>query len=115
MSVYEKIDSLLDTLYVRYGYLNVTDSEEEKEYITYFRYDESSNIQVDDKEAATTYYFQFDVWSVGDPLPIANKLLKVLKDNGFIRRSAQSLREKSEGGTTYYRELMRFYYTEQNN
>jgi hypothetical protein len=114
MNVYEKIESLLEELPVKLFWMDTKQGFGMKEFVTYSRYDEMSGAQVDDKEAATTYFFQFDVYSTGDPLTIAERLKEILVSNGFVRRSATSTVEKDEGENLYYREIMRFYYTQTN-
>lgn len=53
-------------------------------YITFTLYDEQPSLYADDKVQATTLYYDFDVYTKGNYIPIVKALKKILIKNGFM-------------------------------
>lgn len=53
-------------------------------YITYTLYDEQPSLHGDDEVQATTLYYDFDIYTKGNYIPIVKALKKILINNGFM-------------------------------
>jgi len=62
-------------------------------YITFFSYNEHGEEWAEDKEIATGFYIQVDVWSKGDCTDIAAQAKTLLENAGFRRTYATEMYE----------------------
>ncbi len=76
-------------------------------YITFFCYNEQGEEWAENKEIATGFYVQVDVWSKGDYSVLADQVEVAMIVAGFIRTSAQDLYESD---TQIFHKAVRFVY-----
>lgn len=77
-------------------------------YLEYEIIDEYGEEWAENKEIATNYYIQIDVFSKGDYTELENKIKEKMINAGFTRSTAADLYEKDTG---LYHKAMRFIYT----
>lgn len=82
-----------------------------KPYIEYEIYDENGEVWAENKEIATNYYVQIDIFSLGDYTGIENKVKEKLINQGFKRSMAADLYEED---TKLYHKAIRFLVTLNN-
>ena len=76
-------------------------------YITFFCYNEQGEAWAENKEIATGFYMQVDVWSKGDFTAIVEQVKTLLESAGLARKYAT---EMYENDTQIYHKAMRFVY-----
>jgi len=81
-------------------------------YIEYEIYDEDGEDWAENKEIATSYYIQVDIFSKGDYTELENVIKEKMIDAGFNRSMAADLYEKDTG---LYHKAMRFIFTTKTN
>lgn len=79
----------------------------ETTYITFFRYNEQGEDWAENKETATAYFMQVDVWSNADCTALSDQVRDALMAAGFIRTYATDLYELD---TFTYHTVLRFVY-----
>lgn len=92
-------------------FLHADSSEVKKPYIEYEIYDENGEEWAENKEIATNYYLQVDIFSLGDYTEIENKVKEKMINQGFKRSMAADLYEEDTG---LYHKAMRFLITLNN-
>lgn len=80
-------------------------------YIEYEIFDENGAAWAENKEIASTYYVQVDIFSKSDYSALEDAIKQKLLEAGFIRTSAADLYEED---TQLYHKAMRFVYTAEN-
>ena len=80
-------------------------------YIEYEIYDENGEEWAENREIATNYYVQVDIFSKTDYSDIENKIKEKKLNAGFERSMAADLYEQDTG---YYHKAMRFFITLNN-
>ena len=76
-------------------------------YITFFCYNEQGEAWAENKEIATGFYMQVDVWSKGDFTAIVEQVKTLLEGAGLARTYAT---EMYEDDTKIYHKATRFVY-----
>lgn len=84
-----------------------TYSGNEKTYITFFSYNEQGEEWAENKEIATCFYVQVDIWSKFDYVKLEEKIKQAMEPVGFRRVSAQELYESD---TKTFHKALRFVY-----
>ncbi|RXI58987.1 hypothetical protein [Clostridium tetani] len=84
----------------------------EETYITFFCYNEQGESYADDIEIATGFYMQIDLWSKGNLEKIKENTIKLLKANGFIKRTIHDA--PYEPDTGIFHKVLRFFYYVEN-
>lgn len=77
-------------------------------YITFFFFNEQSDLNADDEELKTGYSLQVDVWSKSDYMNLVDQVKQAMKNAGFTRTFAADLYEKDNG---IYHKVIRFRYS----
>lgn len=85
----------------------------EPQYITFFTYVDKGELYGDDKEFATGYYIQLDVFSKGDYTELVKNVNKLMKEAGFLRKPPGP--ELYEEDFKLYHKPLRFFFCEENN
>lgn len=80
-------------------------------YIEYEFYDENGEEWAENKEIATNYYIQVDIFSKTDYTDLENKIKEILINAGFNRSMSADLYEND---TQLYHKAMRFLVTLNN-
>lgn len=109
MSINSIIEIALGNIGVPVSFHNY--SGDEQTYITYFCYNEQGEEWAENKEIATGFYIQVDIWSKTNYTTLAKNVKKALEDVGLIRTTTQDLYEKD---TEIYHKGMRFSYIQNN-
>lgn len=78
-------------------------------YITYFYYNENGEAFAENKEIATSYYLQLDIWTKGDFTELYKQVLELMTTAGFYRTFATELYETD---TKIKHKVIRFQYCE---
>lgn len=100
------IDTLKDTnVPVRFE----TYVGDETTYITFSEYLQQGEVFADDEETSTGHYIQVNVWSKGNYSKLVDKVKKLLKEAGFIRKTEHGLYETD---TQIFHRVIRFFYVE---
>jgi hypothetical protein len=84
-----------------------TYSGNEKTYITFFSYNEQGQEWAENKEIATCFYVQVDIWSKSDYVKLEEKVKQAMEKAQFKRISAQELYESD---TKTFHKALRFAY-----
>lgn len=74
-------------------------------YIEYLIYDENGEEWAENKEIATSYYVQVDIFSKTDYTDLENKIKEKMESAGFDRTSSADLFEQD---TQYFHKALRF-------
>lgn len=80
-------------------------------YIEYEFYDENGEEWAENKEIATNYYIQVDIFSKTDYTDLENKIKEILTNAGFNRSMSADLYEND---TKLFHKAMRFLVTLEN-
>jgi hypothetical protein len=80
-------------------------------YITYFIYNEYGEAFAENKEIATTYSVQVDIYTDGDFTNLYNQVLSLMTEAGFYRTYATEINETD---IRLKHKLVRFQYTEEH-
>lgn len=108
MSINKLIIDILEPLNVPVKFQ--TYEGEETTYITFFTYLEQGESYSDDLEDTTGFYVQIDLWSKGNLEKIKENTIKLLKANGFIKRTVHDA--PYEPDTGIFHKVLRFFYYE---
>ncbi|MBN3405736.1 hypothetical protein CF088_10640 [Clostridium botulinum] len=84
----------------------------EETYITFFCYNEQGERFADDTEIATGLYMQVDIWSKGNIEKLKEDTVKLLKANGFVKRTIHD--GPYEPDTGIFHKVLRFFYYVKN-
>jgi len=76
-------------------------------YITFFCYNERGEAWAENKEIATGFYIQVDVWSKGDYTTVVDRVKELLETAGFNRTFSTELYEDE---TATFHKVMRLVY-----
>jgi hypothetical protein len=77
-------------------------------YVEYEIYDENGEAWAENKEIATTYYIQVDIFSKGDYITLEDTIKQKMISSGFNRSMAADLYEQDTG---LYHKAIRFLIT----
>ncbi|MEX3621864.1 hypothetical protein [Viridibacillus arvi] len=80
-------------------------------YITFFQYNEMGVVFAEDSEQETRHSIQIDVWSKGNYVDVVKQVKKLLKEQGFSRKTAHDL---FEDDTKIFHKVLQFYYDDQS-
>ncbi len=80
-------------------------------YIEYEIFDENGEDYAENKEIATNYYIQIDIFSKGDYTDLENLIKEKMLNAGFERSMCADLYEED---TQFYHKAMRFIFTSIN-
>lgn len=86
-------------------YFSVAPEGVGKPYVTYSIYDEQGEEWAENKEIATTFYVQVDIFSFGNYSQLEDKIKEKMLAAGFDRSMAADLYEND---TKLYHKAMRF-------
>ncbi|HEX9060410.1 MAG TPA: hypothetical protein VF941_09545 [Clostridia bacterium] len=81
-------------------------------YITFFIYNELGEAYSENKEKATGFYVQVDIWSKTDYTQLAKDVKTAMENAGFKRTSGADLYESE---TETYHKAIRFVYVQAND
>ncbi|MHB9949485.1 hypothetical protein CF055_10485 [Clostridium botulinum] len=84
----------------------------EETYITFFCYNEQGEGFADDTEIVTGFYTQVDIWSKGNIEKLKEDTVKLLKANGFVKRTIHD--GLYEPDTGIFHKVLRFFYYVEN-
>lgn len=104
MSINKEVISALKDLNIPVSFQ--TYSGKEETYITFFTYLDKPELYSDDKEAATGFYIQIDIWSKSDYTEIAKEVHQSMLTEGFTKLNFYDLYEED---TKTYHKVMRFF------
>lgn len=85
-------------------------SGDKREYVTFFIYSERETEFEDNSSKVFESYVQVDVWSYGNYKKTVDKILKLMKENGFERRTSGM--EMFEPDTQIFHKSLRFLFTD---
>lgn len=77
-------------------------------YIVYMQTDADGSISGDDELIGYIDYYDFDVYSKGNFIPIVKAVKQLLKENGFIWEPSRSSQDFYEVDTGYYHKTLCF-------
>lgn len=80
-------------------------------YITYFNYNEQGEAFAENREIATSYYIQVDIWTKDDFTDLYKQVLSLMTQAGYFRVYAY---ETYENETQIKRKIIRFQYCEES-
>ncbi|SEM34819.1 hypothetical protein SAMN05192533_102271 [Mesobacillus persicus] len=89
----------------------ITYDGEETTYITYSQYDAREALASDDEEQATNLFFQVNVFSKGDYIPLVEQIKQKMREIGGIRVNESPDMYVDE----YYQKSIRFKFTKFND
>ncbi|NRT88529.1 prohead protease [Clostridium beijerinckii] len=81
-------------------------------YIEYEIFDENGEEWAENKEIATNFYLQVDIFSKTDYTDLENKIKEKMTNAGFMRSTSADLYEND---TQLFHKAMRFFITLNNN
>lgn len=87
--------------FLRYGGKSTT-------YVTYMQTDADNTLSADDGLVAYVDYYDFDIYSKGNYMPIVEAVKSLLKDNGFTWQPTRSSGDLYEDDTGYYHKTLSF-------
>lgn len=77
-------------------------------YVTYMQTDADNTLGADDELVAYVDYYDFDIYSKGNYMPIVEAIKSLLKDNGFTWQPTRSSGDLYEDDTGYYHKTLSF-------
>ena len=77
-------------------------------YVTYMQTDADNTLDADDELVAYVDYYDFDIYSKGNYMPIVEAIKSLLKDNGFTWQPTRSSGDLYEDDTGYYHKTLSF-------
>lgn len=77
-------------------------------YIVWMQYDADGSISGDDELIGYIDYYDFDVYSKGNFIPIVEAVKALLKANGFIWEPSRTSQDFYEADTGYYHKTLCF-------
>lgn len=77
-------------------------------YVTYQQTDADASISGDDALIGYVDYYDFDVYSKGNYLPIVNAVKSLLTANGFVWQPSRTSSDMYEVDTGYYHKTLSF-------
>ena len=84
-------------------------------YITWQQIDADGTLFGDDDLVGYVDYYDFDIYSKGNYLPIVESVKQLLKENGFVWQPSRSSADLYETDTGYYHKTLNFaIYKEEN-
>lgn len=87
--------------FLRYDGKNIT-------YVTYQQTDAGDPFSSDDELQNYMDFYDFDIYSKGNYIPIVEAIKTILKDNGFRWQPARSSGDLYEADTGYYHKTLSF-------
>jgi hypothetical protein len=81
-------------------------------YITYFLYNEQGEAFAENKEIATSYFIQVDIFTMDDFTDLYNQVLSLMTQSGMYRNYTHELYEND---TQLKHKIVRFQYTEEHS
>ena len=105
----ELIESIFADFKVNNRYVPVAflyyDGHEES-YVVYMQQDMDNSFSGDDDLLGYVQYYDFDVYSKSNFIPIINQVKKLLKQNGFVFQPSRSSMDMYETDTGYYHKTL---------
>lgn len=80
----------------------------ETTYVTYQQTDASDSFSGDDELQNYVDFYDFDIYSKGNYIPIVEAIKTILKDNGFRWQPGRSSGDMYEDDTGYYHKTLSF-------
>lgn len=80
----------------------------ETTYVTYQQTDSANPFSGDDELQYYIDFYDFDIYSKGNYIPIAEAIKTILKDNGFTWEPTRSSGDMYEDDTGYYHKSLSF-------
>ena len=77
-------------------------------YVVYMQQDADGSLSGDDELLGYVDYYDFDVYSTGNYLPIIESVKSVLKANNFVWQPSRSSQDLYEVETGYYHKTLNF-------
>ena len=77
-------------------------------YVTYMQQDADGSLSGDDDLLGYVDYYDFDVYSKGNFLPIVESVKALLKANNFVWQPSRSSQDYYEADTGYYHKTLNF-------
>lgn len=77
-------------------------------YVTYMQTDADNTLSADDELEAYVDYYDFDIYSKGNYMPIIEAVKSLLKDNGFTWQPTRSSGDLYDDDTGYYHKTLSF-------
>ena len=77
-------------------------------YVTYMQSDADGSFGGDDDLLGWVEYYDFDVFSKGNYLEICERVIEILKQNGFTFQPSRSSADMFEDETEYYHKTLCF-------
>lgn len=79
-------------------------------YVTYQQYDKDNSYSTDDEISGYVTYYDFDVYSRGNFLPIVKEIKSILKAAGWTYQPRRDSPDMYETDTEYYHKTLCFAY-----
>ena len=77
-------------------------------YVVYMQYDADGSYSGDDELLGYVDYYDFDVYSKGNFIPIVKAVKQLLTENGFVWQPSRSSQDFYETDTGYYHKTLCF-------
>lgn len=77
-------------------------------YITYMQQDADNSLSGDDDLLGYVEYYDFDIYSRGNYLPIVERVIEIMESNGFVFQPSRSSADMYEVNTGYYHKTLNF-------
>lgn len=84
-------------------------------YVTYMQQDADNSMSADDELQGYVDYYDFDVYSKGNFLPIVERVKEVLQANNFVWQPSRSSQDFFETDTRYYHKTLNFAILKEDN
>lgn len=88
-------------------YLLIAPDNTAPPYVEYEVFNETGSMYAENKEIATSYKIQIDIFTKGSYTAIVNMIKKIMKENGFLKEFGGSLYEND---TKLFHYILRFNY-----
>lgn len=77
-------------------------------YVTYMQEDADNSLSGDDELLGYVDYYDFDIYSKGNYLRIAERVKEILEGSGFVWQPSRSSADMYESDTGYYHKTLNF-------
>ena len=84
-------------------------------YIVYMEQDADNSLSADDDLEMYVEFYDFDIYSKGNFLPIVEAVKALLKNNGFVYQPSRSSADMYEPDTGYYHKTLNFAHIKEEN
>ena len=79
-------------------------------YVTYMQVEANNSLSGDDDLIGYVDYYDFDIYSKGNFIPIIERVKQLLKENDFVWQPSRSSQDIYEVDTGYYHKTLCFAY-----